>query len=78
MITARYTVLFKFADQAEGVHENMQTEEPKDEIKCTEEGKEEINEMTEDRKTQLVNQVKEGWRKKSSETITVGEVRSTN
>ena len=40
-----------------------------------EEVKEEMNETSEERKAELVRNVREGWKKKSAENITIGEVR---
>ena len=51
--------------QADGSPEDAQMEEVK----------EEMNETSEERKIALVNKVKEGWKKKTAENVTIGEVR---
>ena len=50
--------------QADGSPEEAQMEEVK----------EEMNETSEERKIALVNKAKEGWKKKSAENVTIGEV----
>ena len=51
--------------QADGSPEDAQMEEVK----------EEMNETNEERRVALVNKAKEGWKKKSAENVTIGEVR---
>ena len=51
--------------QADGSPEDAQMEEVK----------EEISETSEERRVALVNKAKDGWKKKTAENVTIGEVR---
>ena len=65
LVDVLYITVAMVTGQADGSPEDAQMGEVK----------EEMNETNEERRVALVNKAKEGWKKKSAENVTIGEVR---